>query len=178
MGQFRRAAHGAAQQGQLFSRRPCFSPAFFGGSFRIHQPPLYQTGQLPLKGTHFILAQKTQGHLPGAFARQGAHLEILQGNIRATGGIQASEFPIQKHGLFVAFQFFAHSGRHFAHMVAQVFQRRKITEQFLRRLFSYAAHAGHIVAGIADQGLDIRPLGRLKPGLLAEGVKRHQLFLA
>ena len=151
------------------------SPAFPSG---VHQPPLHQPGKLPLQGTHFILAQKTQGHLPGAFPRQGAHPEILHGHAGTARRVQPRQFPVQEHGLLVALQFSAHGGRHLGHVIAQILQTGKVAEQLFRRLFPDAAHAGHIVAGIADQGLHVGPLRRLQSGLLPEGLKRYQLLLA
>ena len=142
-------------------------------------------GQVGLGGLQTVQGGQLapQGEELELFREQGAgggiqrpHAQVLQRDAGAEIASQGGELAPGEHVFQMRLQFGLHLGRQQDEMVADVLKTGADGEDLARGLGTDARHAGDVVAGIADEGLHVGPLGGRHAALCREIGLAHQLF--
>ena len=171
------------RQGRLFRGRllPGGGPCVLTDAARVQE----LLGQVGLGGLQTVQGGQLapQGEELELFREQGAgggiqrtHAQVVQRDAGAGLAAQGGELAPDEHVLQMFLQLGLHFGRQQDEMVADVLKAGADGEDLARGLGADARHAGDVVAGIADEGLHIGPLGGRHAVLRREVGLAHQLL--
>ena len=131
-----------------------------------------QAVDLPDQGTELVGFEKgAQGR---RFGR--THGDVAEGQVREKVGAQPGQFAVAEGRVQVRFDFLAQARFQGVQVVAGGLQARIRAQDVQGGLGADAGHARNVVAGVADQGLEIGPDRGGKARLGLEGLQGGELF--